>query len=170
MDLVLLVARLFHVSLGVFWAGTIIFNAIFLGPAMQEAGPDGAKVAAGLVRRHMMDVMPVVAILTMVSGFWLYWHVSGGFRPEYMGSGAGMAFGIGGVTTVVAFIIGLTILRPAMNRAATIAQSAAQAAPEARGALMAEAQASRQRAATAGRWVAVLLTVTVITMAVGRYV
>jgi uncharacterized membrane protein len=170
MDPVLLLARLLHVLLGVFWVGAVLFTTLFLVPAMQDAGPDAGKVMAGLLRRRFMDVLPVVAIITILSGFWLYWHVSSGFSPEYMGSRSGMAFGTGGAITLIAFIIGFMIMRPAMTRAATLAPSAAQAAPEARAAQMAEVQALRQRGAQAGRWVAGLLTLAAVTMAIGRYV
>ena len=58
MDLLLLTARLLHVVLGVFWAGALIFTAVFLLPSIRDAGPDGAKVAAGLMRRRFLDVLP----------------------------------------------------------------------------------------------------------------
>lgn len=170
MDLLLLAARLIHVVLGVFWAGTLIFSAVFLLPAIRDAGPEGAKVAAGLMRRRFLDVLPAVAGLTVLSGFWLYWRVSGGFSSGYMGTAAGMAYGLGGVAAVLALGLGLAIVRPSMLRAARLSQAAAQAAGPERDAQLATAQALRVRGAAAGRLVAGLLTIAAITMAVGRYV
>jgi hypothetical protein len=157
------------VSLGVFWAGVMVFNALFLGPAIRDAGPDGAKVMAGLMRRRMLDVVPAAAVLTIVSGLWLYWRVSGGLAPAWIHSPVGMAYNLGGLAAIVGFAIGITVLRPSVLRAAALGQAAAQAAPAERDMQLAQVQALRQRAAAAGSWVAALLTVAVLTMAAGRY-
>ena len=74
MDMPLILARVLHISMGVFWAGTIVFNAIFLSPSMRDAGPDGAKVAAGLMKRRFLDVMPIVALTSILSGLYLLWR------------------------------------------------------------------------------------------------
>jgi hypothetical protein len=169
MDLPFLLIRVLHVVLGVFWAGTLVFNAAFLLPSIREAGPEGAKVAGGLMRRRFLDIMPLVALVTVASGLYLYWVVSGGFNPDYMGSGPGMAYGIGAVAAVVALGFGVGVLRPAMLRAAALTQSAAGlAAPEAAQAV-ATAQALRARAGAVGQVVAWLLAVATITMALARY-
>src|SRR5262245_5869821 len=117
MDGMLLAARVVHVGSGVFWAGTMIFNAAFLMPSMRDAGPDGAKVAAGLMKRGFMVLMRIVALLTILSGGWLYWRASAGFAPGYGGSGPGMAYGIGALSALVAFGIGISVVRPAMTKA-----------------------------------------------------
>jgi len=169
MDLLLLTARLIHIVLGVFWAGTLIFSAVFLLPSIRDAGPDGAKVAAGLMRRRFLDVIPAAAALTVLSGFWLYWRVSGGFSSAYMKSSAGMAYGTGGLAAVLALGVGLAIVRPSMLRAAKQSQAAATASPPEKETHLATAQALRTRAAAAGRIVAGLLALTAATMALGRY-
>ena len=165
----MLLARLLHIGLGVFWAGTAVFTAIFLFPAIAEAGPDGAKVGAALMRRRFMQVMPAVAGVTILSGLYLYWKVSGGFQPSFMHSGMGMTLGLGAAAAIAAFVVGLVVMRPAMTRAAALAQSAAQAAPAERQAQLAAAQAMRQRGVRAGQVVAVLVSLTVAAMALARY-
>jgi hypothetical protein len=170
MDVTLVVMRLLHVGLGVFWVGVMVFNAIFLGPSVRDAGPDGAKVMAGLMRRRFMDVMPAVAILNILSGLWLYWKMSGGFQPAYMQSGMGMTYGTGGALAVIAFVIGVTVVRPSMLKAIALGQSIPQAPASEREALMAQAQGFRARAMGAGKLVAVLLGLAAAAMAVARYV
>jgi uncharacterized membrane protein len=169
MDVPIVIARVLHIGLGVFWAGAMIFVATFLLPSIQEAGPDGAKVAAGLARRRFIDIMPVAALVTVASGFYLYWKSSTGFSPEYMGSRTGMAIGLGSATALLAFALGLAIVRPAMKRAMKLGQAAAGTPAESREGLLAEAQASRAKAARAARAVAWLLAATTIAMAVARY-
>ncbi len=169
MDVPLVLARLLHIVLGVFWAGTLIFNALFLIPAVRDAGPEGAKVAAGLMRRRFFEILPAVAGLTILSGFWLYWRASLGFQPAYMRSSTGMTYGFGAAAAILAFVLGVTIMRPAILRAAALSQAAAAAPSSDREAQLAKAQALRLRGAQAARIVAGLLAIATAAMAVGRY-
>jgi hypothetical protein len=152
----LLLARVTHIVVGVFWAGTVIFNAWLLAPALRDLGPDGGKVMGALAKRGMLLILPVTGLLTILSGIWLYWHASVGFDPAYMRSGPGMAYGLGMVATILAFLIGVIVVRTSIAKAAT-------AEP-------AEGQKLRQRAASASIIVALLVGITVVSMAVGRYV
>jgi uncharacterized membrane protein len=170
MDILLLLARLLHILLGAFWAGTLIFTALFLTPALGDVGPDGAKVMGALARRRFMTVMPIVALVTLLSGFWLYWRLSGGFAAGFMGSRQGQMLGAGAVAALVAWVIGLAVVRPAMMRLGAIGQRAAQLSGAERDAVLAQAQAVRTRSAVASRWVAGLLTLALAAMAVARYV
>lgn len=156
MDIGLIVVRLLHVVLGAFWVGAIFFTALFLMPAIAAAGPDGAKVAQGLQDRGFMKVMPVVAILTMLSGIDLLRRASAGFEAAWFSSPKGITFTAGGAAAILAFLVGMFIMRPAMMKAQTLPP--AEAAP------------LRARAMQMNRVVATLLLLAVIAMAVGRYV
>ncbi len=170
MDLLVITLRLLHIVLGVFWAGALIFVALFLVPSVQDVGPDGAKVMAALQRRRFMDVMPIVAGLTILSGLWLYWRLSGGPHRAWVTSPLGLALGVGGLLAVIAFVVGVGVMRPAVMRAGPLAQAAAQM-PEGsdRSAQLAVVQQLRRRSASAGRVVAVLLALATALMAVARY-
>jgi uncharacterized membrane protein len=166
----LIVARLLHVLLGVFWVGAMTSHTIFLGPAVAEAGPDGAKVMGGIIRRRFMDVMPVVALVTIVSGVWLYWKISGGFNHHWMRTPTGLAYGIGGLLAIVTYGIGLVLVRTAMKRLGQLGPRAAQEtdAPK-RQAMMGEVASLRRRTTTTGWVLAVLLGLATALMAVARY-
>ena len=122
----LLLARLTHIFVGVFWAGTVIFNAWLLAPTLRDLGPDGGKVMGGLAKRGMFTILPITGILTILSGIWLYWHASVGFSPEYMRSRPGMVYGLGMVATLLAFLIGILVVRPAIAKAAAAETAASQ--------------------------------------------
>lgn len=169
MSLLFLAMRLVHILCGVFWAGTLIFMAVFLTPALRDAGPGGAPVVLGLQRRRLLDIMPLVAGLTVLSGLWLLWRVSGGFQPAFFRTGNGRAISLGAATALLAFGIGVWVMRPAMAGAMRIAQTAAAAPPTNRDAQLAAALVLRRRAAAAGRIVAILLAITVMAMALARY-
>lgn len=170
MDSMMIALRIVHVGLGVFWAGTILFVAIFLEPSVRAVGPGGAPVMQQLMQRRFFNIMPVVALLTLVSGLWLYWRDSGGFAAEWLHSRAAMAFGAGGALAVIAFLVGMIIMRPATTRLFALSAQVQQAPPEQREAMMAELGVLRGRMKNAGRAVATLLALAVVAMAVARYV
>ena len=157
--ILLLLMRLLHILSGIFWVGTMMFNTAFLLPAFKDAGPDGAKVAAGLAKRKFMIIMPIVALVTIFSGLWLFWRVSGGFQSTFMSTGMGKALGFGATCAIVAFIIGVVVVRPAMMQSMALAQSDPQ-----------RAQALRARSDVAGRIVTALVGLAAAAMAVARYV
>jgi uncharacterized membrane protein len=166
-----LATRVLHVVLGAFWMGAIVFAAFYLMPAVAEAGPDGAKVMAGIVRRKYLNVVPIVALVNIVSGFWLYWRFTGGFDPGLSGTPGAMVFGTGGILAVVALHIGLLGMRRNILKAGALTAKAS-ALPDGaeRAALMAEANARRKRAFRAGPIVAIILILTTALMALGHYV
>jgi uncharacterized membrane protein len=169
MQATLLVLRVVHVIGAVFWAGAILFVVHFLEPAVRDLGPDGSKVMQALQRRRYLEAMPVMALLTILSGFWLYHRDFGRFHPGPGASPAEWSYGIGGLAAVVALVIGLSVIRPSALRLGRVGAEMATATPERREALAAEANRSRGQLRMAGRIVVLLLTVAMVTMAVGRY-
>src|SRR5687767_13848661 len=146
-DEAIVVARLIHILGGIIWVGAMVFVAAFLTPAIQETGPDGGKVMAAIGRRRFMVVMPVLAIATILSGIYLYWRVSAGFEMGYMKSGPGHAYAIGGLLAILAFVVGITVTRPAMMKSMALVQSASSASEAERPSIMAQAAALRNRGA-----------------------
>jgi uncharacterized membrane protein len=169
MDILQILLRIIHIVGGVFWVGATIFTAAFLLPALREAGPDGAKVMEGVARRKFMEIMPLVAILTMLSGLWMFYRASGGFNAGYFASRAGMGYSTGGALAIIAFLIGMTVVRPSMVKVTELARTAAQAPAEEKGRIMGAIGPLRARANKAGNIVATLLVFAAVAMAVARY-
>jgi hypothetical protein len=169
MDPVLIILRIVHVGGGVFWAGAILFVVLFLEPAVGEAGPDGAKVMQALRKRRYLEVVPTVAFFTLVSGYLLYWPIFGRLHPGPGASGAELALAAGGLASLVAFVIGVTLLRPSALRIGALGTEMARAPAERKTELQAEIGRLRGRMRRSGRWVAALLGVAILAMAVGRY-
>jgi len=170
MDPILLLLRLVHVLLGVFWAGTIFFFAAFLLPSLGDIGPDAGKVMGALQKRNYVNVMPVIALITIISGILLFYKVSGGFSAAYPRSHY-MGYGTGGTAAIIALAIGMILIRPAANRMGQIMQSMPSTPPgPEKDALLTEVQKLRQRTALGSQIVAGLLLLAVILMAVTRYV
>jgi hypothetical protein len=169
MNLTLLVLRVAHVVGAVFWAGSILFVVDFLQPALRAAGPEGMKVLVALRRRRYFDVLPVFALLTVASGFALYYRVFHRLHPGPGAGGAELAYGIGGLASVVALIIGLAVMRPSVVRLASLSAEWLDAPAERRAALDPEIGTQRARGKLAGRLVVVFLTIAMVTMAIARY-
>src|SRR5919109_4503056 len=139
MNALIVVLRLVHIISGVYWAGTIFFFVTFLEPSLRSLGPDGGKVMIRFFERGYLKLLPIVAVITMLSGLWLLWIASGGFNSSYMGSRIGMALSTGGGLAIAAFIVGMIVMRPAAARIGDIARKLPQEPDEAaRNALMAE--------------------------------
>lgn len=165
----LITLRLVHIVLGSLWVGMALFSSFLLVPAFQDAGPDGGKVAAALQRRGMMTLVPIVAIGTLLSGLALLWIVSGHFSATYMRSPMGRTFSMGGGLAILAWMIGMVIMRPAMMQSTALMASLASAAEPERAAAQVRLGRLRARGAMSGKVVTALLLLAVSAMAVARY-
>jgi hypothetical protein len=171
MDILHAGLRLIHILSGVFWVGFAVFVPFYLAPAIQDVGPDGGKVLVALQKRGLLTVLPVLALLTLLSGAWLYWRDSGGRLHEFAQTGFGMTLFLGALSAIVAYAIGMAYSRPAMLKAMALMQSVAGAASdEERGRIMQQAAVYRTRGANGTRIVAVLLILATAAMALARFV
>jgi uncharacterized membrane protein len=171
MNTAALILRAVHILCGVYWAGTLFFLVTLLQPSVADAGPEGGKVTQALMRRRFLEIVPIMALLTVLSGLELLRRISGGFAAAWFGTGPGITLTIGSASALVAFTLGMTILRPSAKRAGRLALQAQQLAAGAeRDAALAQAEWLRRRMALGGRWVAGFLAIAVIAMAIFRYV
>jgi len=108
----MLVLRFAHVFFGALWVGMMAFQTFFLMSALAEAGPDGGKLLAALIRRRIPVILPIVALITLVSGFWLFQRLSGGAAAGLLRTPMGLAFGSGGAAALLAFLLGIVVMRP----------------------------------------------------------
>lgn len=164
-----IVLRFSHVFFGALWVGMMAYQTFFLMPALGEVGPDAGKLMASLARRRVPVIMPIFAIIALISGMWLFQRLSGGSPGALMRTPMGLAFGLGGASALLAFIIGMAVVRPAMMRSMRLGESLATASPEERATRSAEIQRLRVRGAAMGNLVAYLLLFTLAAMAVARY-
>jgi len=162
--------RLIHILGGIFWVGVMLFNVLFLFPAMAAIGPAAGPLMGELQRRRLMTVLPFVAILTMVSGMRLMWITSGGFSPDYFSFPTGRALAVGAVAAVAGFLVGIGVGRPAAMRAAQLGASLASVSDAAERAAMAGTMSAvRRRAAMANAVTMILLVISAGAMAIARY-
>lgn len=164
----LLVLRLVHILGGLFWVGSGLFMFFYLGPALKEAGPLAAgAVMASMQKRRFFQLVPIVAVLTMLAGLRLMWIVSLG-QAHWFVHRPGHMYSVSGALAIVAFLVGMIVSRPAMVRVGKLAQSAAS--DGASKDLIAHEMAALQKRAQMSSGVAVaLLVLSAAGMAVARY-
>jgi hypothetical protein len=93
----------------------------------------------------------------------------GGDAAVVMRTSMGRAYGWGGVAAIVAFLLGIIVMRPAMVRSMQLAGTLGSVTPDERARTQAEIQRLRARAAGMGRVVTILLLFALGAMAVARY-
>ena len=171
MDIELVVLRLVHVVLGAFWAGGMLFLVIFVVPSIGAQWPHGAWVLRGINQRRFPQVIPIIALLTIVTGLRLYWRASGGLSASWFQTGTGLSFTVGGLAALGALVEGIVVVRPRATRMDNLLEAAATApAGPDRDAKLTQARESFVALRGPLRATAVMLAVALVSMAVARYV
>jgi len=164
-----IVLRFAHVFFGALWVGMMAFQVFFLTPTLTEMGPDAGKVMAGMMKRRIPVIMPIFALIVIISGMWLLQRISGGNMGALMATPMGKGFAAGGAIAVLAFLIGVVVMRPMMMKSMKLMEQITSAPPPQRSGMQAEIQTLRARATVLGNVVAGMLLVTLALMAVARY-
>jgi uncharacterized membrane protein len=167
----LLILRLLHIGCGIMWAGTVIFVAFFIDPAVKSSGPDGVKFMQQLVKTNRFPiVIMLLAIITVLAGCLLIWRVSGGLQTAWLSSTNGKVLTSGAVLAIIAFLIGMTVNRPASFKIAKIGKAIASAGGPPTPAQLAELNGLGKRLSIASRIIAFLLMFAIVGMSIFRYV
>lgn len=169
MNWLIIVLRLIHILFGVFWAGSIFFIVSFMLPTARAAGPAGAPFMQRFSRAGFVNAAIGSGALSSLAGFALMPLVSGG-QSSWYGSPMGIAISIGALTALVALGMGVFVQRPTMARMAVIAVAVEAAGGTPTAEQMAELPALQARMSSVARIAAWLLGITVVCMAVARYV
>jgi hypothetical protein len=167
----LILFRIVHVGAAMMWFGGAIIGGFFLQPTAKALGSAGQPFMDHLMKRRGMGIFfPIVAALTILAGAVLYWRDSGGLQAAWIMSPTGLAFTIGGLAALVAFVGGLVLIGP------SIAEQAAVQAELASGDGVPSAEQTRRLARADGRMRLSsridlpLLLLAGLTMAVARYI
>lgn len=164
----LIVLRLIHILGGILWLGSGLFTLFFLQPALIKAGPATAgPIMANLQQRRMFTILPVVALLTILSGIRMMMIVSAG-GPQWFQSPMGRTFSISGALAILSFLTAILISRPATVRMGKLAQASIPdgASKDARDA---QIRSLQRRAAWSTQIAIGLLILAAAGMAVARY-
>ena len=170
MDWMLIATRVVHVGSAMAWFGGALIGGFFLFPTAQALGPAAQPFMEHLTKRRRMGIyFPIVAALTIVAGAALYWRDSDGLDPAWIASPTGLAYAIGGLAAIVAFVGGLILIGPSVaDQTAVQEELAATGGPPTEG-QRSRLQRADRRMRLASRLDLPLLLLAGLTMAVARY-
>jgi hypothetical protein len=170
-SLLFLVLRATHVLFAAVWIGSTAYMLLMLAPVVEEAGPAGGQMMMRLDRRGLHKYMAAVSMTTIASGVYLLWRFTGGFDPSVAATHAGIVFGVGGASGLLAGIIGATVVGPSGSKVVAI-MTEAVTVPDGpvKGALMHRATSLRQRIKSSTKIIMALQALALMLMAVGHYV
>ena len=170
MNWLIVVLRLLHIFAGVFWAGAIFTLARFVLPAVAATGPAGQQFMRQLTMvQGLAKTMTLAGVTAVLAGLWLMGIDSAWFQPSWMGSGMGVMLSIGGLSGIGAAVVGVRSGMKAARLGGLFKElDAAKGSPKPE--VVAEVQQISAKLAAGVRAVAIMLTITVICMAVARYV
>ncbi len=166
----LIFLRLVHIVCAIFWAGSVMYLALFIVPAVKALGPDGGKFMQQLSNTNKMPlVMTLAGTLTVIGGILLIERLSGGFSAGWFGTPHGIVISIGMTFGIIAYLIGIFVNRPTVERIAAIGKAAAEKGGPPSPEQMQELQKMRTRLFSAVNYTAWLVLGAAITMSIARY-
>jgi uncharacterized membrane protein len=129
-DVLQIVLRVVHIGAGILWVGSATFVLLFVEPTVHALGPQGGQFMSHMTAaRKMPAIFAGSAILTIVAGIWLYWRDTNGFDLDIVTTAPGIGFGVGGVAAILAFVIGLFVVRPRVERMGELGGAMAAGSP-----------------------------------------
>jgi uncharacterized membrane protein len=167
---VTLALRLIHIVSGVFWAGAVFLMVGFIFPSVRDAGPGAAPFMQQVQRRRLPVFMNAAAGLTMLSGLILYGRAIAMTDGAWARTNSAMLFGIGGLATIIAAIIGGAFVSRSGVRLGKLGEAIQATGRPPSAEQAAEMAALQVKMGKAMRIVAALLLIAVITMATARYI
>jgi hypothetical protein len=153
--------RTLHILLAASWLGAGALLTLYLLPSLRRLGPVGQPTLRSLEGLGLSRFMGANGGLTLLSGLWLYWTLTGGLNADAIRSPTGMVFGIGGLAGILAGIIGGAVIGRSIKRLDALGDHSADSA---------QAIALHRRIATASRLALALLLVAVVAMSLGHTV
>jgi hypothetical protein len=170
MDWSLIILRVIHVGSAMAWFGGAIVGQFFVFPTAKALGPAGQPFMEYLENRRRIGLyFPIVATLTILAGTALYWRDSNGLDSAWVFSPSGLAFTIGGLAAIVAFVGGMILIGPSAAAQAAVRNELAASGGPPSDDQRRRLEGADRRMQLASRIDAPLLLVAGLTMAVGRY-
>lgn len=165
---IIIILRIFHILAGVFWVGGAITTAFFLLPTVKATGPIGGQFVGALIQRtHLPEWLTAAGIVSVLSGLALYWDFYAGiawagFEPQ-------VVIGIGGLLAIISLVIGFLVSRPTAIRLGAIGKAMQTQGTPPTQAQIADRDRLLAKLTSLALVNAVLILLTTLSMAIGRY-
>ena len=167
-NITIVVLRIIHIAAGAFWLGGSVTTAFFLLPTVKATGPIGGQFAGALMQRtRLPEWLTVAGAVAVVTGLLLYWNFYAGlawtgFEPQ-------VVIGIGGLVAILSLAIGFLFSRPTAGRMSILGKTIQSQGTPPTPVQLAESQELLARLTRLAAVNAILVVITAICMAIGRY-
>ena len=170
MDLLTIVLRIVHIGSGVLWVGGSALFFLYLEPTINKLGPDAEKFVDEVVNKRKVPIyFAAASTLTVLGGAILYWRFTNGLHVDVVTSASGLAFGIGGIAAVVAWVGSNLLIPSGLAKLGAIGKEIQAAGGPPSPALLGRMHAAQERLHIVGLLDMILLAVAVLGMASARY-
>jgi uncharacterized membrane protein len=157
--------RIVHIVAGMFWVGGTLMMTFFIAPTIGATAEAGQKFIGHLMSNlKFSQRMSAAAGLTILAGGLLYGYDASG-SELWVSSGAGRGFGIGAVFGLIGFVFGIMIGRTTK----AMAQLGAQFQGKPTNEQVAQMQKLQKQQAVYSKTASAMLIISVIFMAIARY-
>ncbi len=137
---------------------------------INRLGPDAEKFVDEVVNRRKLPIyFAVASTLTVLGGLLLYWRDSNGLQTSWITSPTGLAFTIGGLAALIAWLGGNLLIPRTIMQLQAIGGEMKNAGGPPSAELMARMHATQERLRTIGLADLVLLGTAIVSMAAARY-
>jgi uncharacterized membrane protein len=169
MDLLVIAFRILHIAAAILWVGGSTLFFFYIEPTINKLGPDAERFVDEVINKRKLPVFFALAsTFTVIGGVALYLRQAGGLRL-WLDNGEGIAFTIGGLAGILAWLGGSLLIAPAVQRVAAIGGEIKAAGGPPSAELMGRMHAAQERLRTIGLADLALVYVAVVLMAVARY-
>ena len=166
----LILLRIAHVGSAMAWFGGALVGGFFLFRAAEALGPASQPFMDQLMRRQRMGVyFPIIAGLAVLSGGALFWRDSAGLSSAWISSPTGLAYAVGGLAAITAFVGGMILIGPSVRDQAAVRNELAASGGAPTVMQRERLERADRRMQLASRIDLPLLLLAGLTMAVGRY-
>ena len=165
-----LLFRVVHILLAAVWVGATVATTFYFVPAIKETRAAGGQVMTAVMKRGYSMMLSSIAGIVMLTGIYLYHHVTNGFDPVVSGSMMARVFGVGGVAGIIATVLGSMVGARARKVTALMQQAAPMPDGPEKGALLGQAAVHQQTMATFSLITIVMMLIAIVTMSIGHYI
>ncbi len=169
MAVLVILLRLVHIFAGVAWAGAAFFVGSVISPMAQDDQSVQQFMQKLNSRSRFHPYMGAAATLTFLSGFVLYWILSG-FRGSFITSGRGLILTIGSLAGTIAWVLGFINQQPTGKRMQALSEEMAATGGPPQPDQITEMKALADKLSNDGIISTILVSISLIGMSISQYI
>lgn len=169
MTAIVILLRIVHIFGGVAWAGASFFVGSVIAPVAQEDESFRPFMQKLNTRTKFHPYMALMASLTLLSGFFLYWLLSG-FRTGFITSGRGLTLTFGSIAGLIAWILGFINQQPTGKRMKALVNEIESSGGPPQPAQIEEMKSLAEKLSKDGIISTIFISLSLIAMSISQYI